>query len=92
MKKWLKRKIRRWLNDDSIEIACEPPIVRGNSGVDIDGISFNVMSASGGVIVQTRQYNSKIDRHTYSTHIIPDGEPVAERIGHIVSLEILKNS
>lgn len=90
--RWLKRKIRRWLDNDSIEIACEPPIVRSGHSVDVDGINFSVMPANGGVIVQTRKYDSKTDRNQYSTHIITDSEPLAERIGHIVSLELLKNS
>ena len=89
--KWLKRKIRRWLDNDSIQAVCEPAI-RSNSGIDVDGISFNVMSANGGVIVQTRQYDRKTDRHNYNTHIITDQEPLAERVGQIVALELLKAS
>lgn len=88
--KWLRRKIRRWL-DDSIEIACEPAIVRESSRVDIEGISFNVMRASGGVIVQTRQYDRKTDRNLYSTHIVTDDEPLADRIGQIVAMELLRS-
>lgn len=88
--RWLKRKIRRWL-DDSIEVACEPALVRQSNSVDIDGLSFNVMRASGGVIVQTRQYDRKTDRNLYNTHIITDDEPLAERVGQIVSLELLRS-
>lgn len=86
--KWLKRKIRHWL-DDSPEVGCEPALAR--TSVDVDGLSFNVMQANGGVIVQTRQYNHKTDRNMYSTHIITDQEPLAERVGQIVSLELLKS-
>lgn len=88
--RWLKRKIRRWLDDDMVQAVCEPAITRGSS-IDIDGISFNVMQANGGVIVQTRQYNSKTDRNMYSTHIITDQENLSERIGQIVSIELLKS-
>ena len=90
MKKWLRRKVRRWLErgDEYPAIVAATPDPR----VEIEGLTFNVMSANGGTIIQTRQYNSKIDRNVYSTHIIPDGEDVAERIGQIVSLELLKNS
>ena len=88
--RWLKRKLRRWLDDDKVQAVCEPAIVRSNH-IDIDGISFNVMQATGGVIVQTRQYNSKTDRNMYSTHIITDQENLSERIGQIVSIELLKS-
>jgi hypothetical protein len=87
--RWLRRKIRRWL-DDSIELAVEPAIIR-SSTVDIEGLSFNVMPANGGVIVQTRHYDRKTDRNTYNTHIITDQENLAERVGQIVALEILKS-
>jgi hypothetical protein len=49
------------------------------------------MSANGGVIVQLRQYDRKTDRSNLSTHIITDGEDVADRIGQIVSLEMLRS-
>lgn len=88
--RWLSRKIRRWL-DNSIEVACEPAI-RASSGVDIEGIAFNVMPANGGVIVQTRQYDRKTDRNLYNTHIITDQEDIAARVGQIVALELLRAS
>ena len=87
--RWLSRKIRRWL-DNSIELACEPAVVRASSGVDIDGISFNVMTANGGIILQTRQYDRKTDRNHYTTHIIRDDEDIATRVGQIVALELLR--
>jgi hypothetical protein len=59
--------------------------------VDIDGMHFNVMKANGGVIVQLRTYDRKIDRNNYTTHIITDNEDVADRIGQIVSLEMLRS-
>jgi len=89
--RWLSRKIRRWL-DNSIELACEPAIVRASDSVSIDGIAFNVMPANGGVIVQTRHYDRKTDRNLYNTHIITDQEDIAARVGQIVALELLKAS
>ena len=89
--KWLKRKLRHWVNSESIEIACEPGIVRSNSAVDVDGLTFNVMKANGGVIVQTRTYDRKTDRNNYNTYLIHDEESIVERVGQIVALEILKS-
>lgn len=88
--RWLKRKIRRWL-DDSIEVACEPAIIRSSNTVDVDGLTFNVMKANGGVIVQTRTYDRKTDRNNYNTYLIHDEESIVERVGQIVALEILKS-
>ena len=86
---WLKRKIIRWMRDDwnskpVAQIDCSEP------SVDIEGLRFNVMPAQGGTIVQIRHYDRKTDRNNNITHIIPDGEDVAERIGQIVSMELLR--
>ena len=89
--KWLSRKIRRWLDEDGVELACEPAIVRASDSVSIDGIAFNVMPANGGVIVQTRHYDRKTDRNLYNTHIITDEEDLSTRVGQIVAMEILRH-
>jgi hypothetical protein len=90
--KWLRRKLLNWLNDRGdiypVEVSSSP-IAR--VGVDVEGLSFNVMPASGGTIVQIRhQYDHKNDRQKLVTHVIPDGENIAERVGEIVSMEILR--
>ena len=58
--------------------------------VDITGLSFNVMPAQGGTIVQLRKYDDKLSRNNYSTHIIAEGQDVAEAIGKIVAIELWK--
>ena len=88
---WLKRKIKRWWNDDGYpEIAVNVPHA-GHNGVDIEGLSFNVMPAYGGVILQIRKYDRKTDRNNYNTHIITDEEDLSTRVGQIVALEILRH-
>ena len=90
MKNWLRTKLKNFLySDDSL--ACVPieTTIRDNS-IDIDGLAFNVMAAQGGVILQSRKYERKTDRHSYSTYIINDDEDVAVRIGQIISIELLK--
>jgi len=86
---WLKRKIRRWLQEED----CYPVEVAVNTGaraVDVEGLSFNVMPAQGGTIVQIRHYDRKTDRNNNTTHVIPEGEDIAKTIGHIVSMELLR--
>jgi hypothetical protein len=58
--------------------------------IDVTGLSFNVMSAQGGTIVQLRKYDDKLSCNHYSTHIIAEGEDVAESIGKIVAIELWK--
>ena len=89
--KWLKRKLRQWVREDEVYAVEAPALVAGSRGVDIDGLSFNVMSATGGTVVQVRYYDRKTDRHNYSTYLIHDEESIVERVGQIVALEILKS-
>lgn len=88
---WLKKKIIGWVKEDwynSQPVECVP--ATGSRSVEIDGLSFNIMTATGGTVVQVRYYDRKTDRTGYHTHVIPDGENIAERIGQIVSLELLR--
>jgi hypothetical protein len=90
---WLKRKIVSWLREDwynSQPVADSSPVAVGANAIDINGLSFNIMSATGGAVVQVRYYDRKTDRSGYHTHVIPDGEDIAERIGQIVSMELLR--
>lgn len=58
--------------------------------VTVDGLNFTVMPAQGGTIVQIRRYDRKVDRNDMSTHIIAEGQDVAETVGKIVALELWK--
>ena len=89
--KWLKRVVVKWVRDDwnSSQPVAQDVIV-GARSVDVEGLSFNVMPANGGTVVQIRYYDRKTDRNGNITHVIPEGEDIAERIGQIVSLELLR--
>jgi hypothetical protein len=89
--KWLKRIVVSWIKDDWYSSSQPvPDVAVGARSVDVEGLSFNVMSAQGGTVVQIRHYDRKTDRNNNVTHVIPDGEDIAERIGQIVSLELLR--
>jgi len=88
---WLKRKLRRWIQEeDCYAIASPVSNTIGSNSIDMEGLAFHVMPARGGTVVQIRQYDRKSDRSNNVTHVIPDGEDIAERIGHIVSMELLR--
>ena len=89
---WFKRKIIRWVRDDwnsCQPVECTPTV--GARSVDVEGLSFNVMPAQGGTVVQIRCYDRKTDRNNHITHVIPDGEDISERIGQIVSMDLLRS-
>lgn len=90
--KWLKRKIVAWVKEDWY--ASQPVEVTQSVGaraIDVEGLSFNVMSAQGGTVVQIRSYDRRTDRNNNITHVIPDGEDISTAIGHIVSMELLRS-
>jgi hypothetical protein len=90
--KWLKRIVAAWVKEDwyGSQPVAQSPVV-GARAVDVEGLSFNVMSAQGGTVVQIRSYDRKSDRNNNITHVIPDGEDISTAIGHIVSMELLRS-
>jgi len=67
----------------SIEIA--------ESGIDLTNpISFRVQAVSGGTLIETRWYDRKTDNEDRKLHIVTDEENLAEAVGRIVTMELLK--
>ncbi len=90
--RWLKNKLRNWINSDDYPVAVTSSNkIRVSDEPDVDGMRFTIMKANGGVILQSRKYDRRRDESDCSTYIITDDEPYAERIGQIVSMEILKS-
>lgn len=86
------KKIIRWAVEerDSMPAEINKLAVRPSDGPDIEGMRFTLMRATGGIILQGRNYDHRKDQHNTTTYIITDDEPLAERIGQIVSMEILR--
>jgi hypothetical protein len=90
--KWLKKIVVKWVREDWHNSQPVVDVVSvGTKAVDVEGLSFNVMPAQGGTVVQIRQYDRRTDRNNNITHVIPDGEDISERIGQIVSMELLRS-
>ena len=87
---WLKRKLRRWLQEEDCYATAKPIGIARVNDIDMEGLQFSVMPARGGTVVQIRQYDRQKDRSNVVTHVIPEGEDIAERIGQIVSMELLR--
>ena len=71
---------------NSIEICDE-----ADNNIDLtDPISFKVEAVQGGTLVETRWYDHKRDEHVRKLHIVTGDENLAEAIGKIVTMELLK--
>jgi hypothetical protein len=55
-----------------------------------DPIRFSVQAVEGGTLVETRWYDAKTDNHPRKLHIVTNEENLAEAIGKIVTMELLK--
>ena len=99
-RKWLLKWVQK--AKDEAEQPEEP--MRANYGATIGSanyatakedvpmrMNFNVMPASGGVVISINNYDRKTGRHTENLHVIHDDEDIATNIGHIVSMELLKS-
>lgn len=92
--KWLKRKIRRWLdNHDEDTMVSSSSINKLRRSNDLDseeGINMTVRYAIGGRIVSFRTYDSKTDRHNYKLYVIPDDQDFERELGKIITLESMR--
>lgn len=92
----------RDLREDSIHV---PLSIRGNKRrrgqedmilisddeIDLtDPIRFSVQTVEGGTLIETRWHDEKKDEYVRKLHIVTKDENLAEAIGKIVTMELLK--
>ena len=101
MIRWLWSKLVVWGWDFSYD-AVDPNESRGRYGVDVlvddsasdidlpDPIRFKVQAVQGGTLIETIYYDYKKDENIKKLHIITPNEDLANAIGQIVSMELLR--
>jgi hypothetical protein len=65
--------------------------VRSDATIGAQGMNFTIYSANGGHVVEYRSYDTNRDERINNLHIINSDEDMGERIGQIVTLELLRN-
>lgn len=88
--KWLRKKIRIWLNEEVNDLSCEPIKVRADNTVSQSGMSFSLYKAVGGHILETRNYNPKTDRHEGTLYMIHEDDDFAKQVAQAIMLESIK--
>ena len=96
--RWLKRRLRNWLNsDDDPEEAYvtskrgrQLNAVSGNTELDGDPIRFNIFRANGGTVVQTHMYDRQKDRTFQQLHIVGHDQDLGDSLSKIVTMESLR--
>jgi hypothetical protein len=84
-----KQRIRNWLNSDDYEQDV-PQLVTASEGLSSEGMRMQIYRASGGYVVETRNYDSHKDRHFNTMHVITEDQDLGEKLGQIVMVEALK--
>ena len=90
--KWLKRKLRNWINELDYE-GGEKGIVSSrdlNLPENDPVLTFRIYGANNGKILEFRHYDRKNDRNHNSTYIIEKDKDVGEYVAKCLSLEMLK--
>jgi hypothetical protein len=86
--RWLKRKLRNWIDEDRITLADRA--IRCSDEPDSECIRFKVFRANGGVVVQTDTYDRRSDRLQNTLHVIVEGQDLGQELGKIITYESLK--
>lgn len=95
--KWLKRKLRKWVDDAREEpdvfqnkLASGRVVARDDVETFGEPMRFTLTKANGGFIVSTRRYDNRTDRSTGDNYIITDEADLGDAISKIVTMEALK--
>jgi hypothetical protein len=98
--KWLKNKVRRWVNQDDYpepeDVAITSPYgsnirsKRANVRLEADGgLNFTVYPAVGGKVVQLTTYDPRTDRSKSNLYVVTDKEDLGSELGQIITVESL---
>jgi hypothetical protein len=89
--KWLKRRLRNWLNEeDEIRLQRATVVERDRSAPAQNGMNFCLYQAVGGHILESRTYNQKTDRTDGTLYMIHDDEDFARQVAQAIMLEQMK--
>ena len=83
-----RQRIRNWLMREEIEEDV-PQLVEADR-LSSEGMCLQIYRASGGYVVETRNYDSHKDRHHHTMHVITDEQDLGDSLGKIVMMEALK--
>ncbi len=83
-----KQRIRNWLNNDDYEQDV-PQLVEADR-LSSEGMRLQIYRASGGYVVETRNYDQIKDRSFHTMHVITEDQDLGDALGKIVMMEALK--
>lgn len=95
--KWLKQKLRNWLNDCEADHPGDVYATKSSNRLiarsDIDsedGLNITVRPAIGGRIVTFRHYDRKTDRSYHKLYIVPEDQDFECELGKMITMESMR--
>jgi hypothetical protein len=88
--RWLKRKLRHWLNEEDIHLERATVIERDRTAPAMNGMNFCLYNAVGGHILESRVYNPKTDRTDGTLYMIHEDQDFAKQVAQAIMLEQMK--
>jgi hypothetical protein len=88
--RWLKRKLRNWINSDDLICEVAPGRDVHSTSPHSNGFRLQVWKASGGIVVETNMYDERKDRHSQGLHVITEDKDLGTEISKIITYENLK--
>jgi len=89
--KWLKRKIRNWLENDEYLITESSSIKLTTNTLNSDGFKIYVYRANGGIVLETSVYDRHKDRNHNGLYVVTEDEQLGDTIAKIITMESLKS-
>jgi hypothetical protein len=92
MTNWMRQKLRNFILKDAFATTGDDyDIDTEDNGISMpDPLEFKVQSAQGGTIVEVTSWDKKNEESIVKLHIISDGENIADQVGKIVVMEMLR--
>jgi hypothetical protein len=87
---WFAKKCKQAWDSSRENSMVEVTPIQKSSRVETERtMTLNVTKASGGWVIEHRQYDRHKDRNNNSVHIITDDKDLGEEIGKIITFESL---
>ena len=86
----IRQRIRNWLMRDDDEADIPQQDIISTANFDSEGMRLQIYKASGGFVVETRNYDRRKDENFHTMHVIRDDQDLGEALGKIVMMEALQ--
>ena len=94
--KWLKRRLRNWINSNDSEANIMVGKQRGlaiatdSETLSSEPMRLSIYRANGGTVVETRVYDRQKDRSQNQLHIVSHDEDLGRSLAKIITMESLR--